>query len=113
MKYQLRHTTHYEYSGSVTLSHNEARILPRSLPWQDCNNTRLVISPTPDRLRERTDFFGNRVVYFSIESLHDSLDVTVSSDIVTRPRLASDFFSSIAWESAVGATGTSKNKDRE
>tara|TARA_R110002126_G_scaffold8783_5_gene40746 strand:- start:1406 stop:2308 length:903 start_codon:yes stop_codon:yes gene_type:complete len=102
MKYQLRHTTHYEYSSAVTLSHNEARILPRDLPWQDCSNTQLVISPTPDRLRERTDFFGNRVVYFSIESLHESLDVTVRSDIVTRPRLAADFFSNIGWEAAVG-----------
>lgn len=103
MRYHLRHTTRYEYSGSVTLSHNEARILPRSLPWQLCDNTSLVISPQPERLRERTDFFGNRVVYFSIESLHESLQVDVNSDIQTlpRPMPSQDFFSSIAWEDAV------------
>ncbi len=103
MRYHLRHTTRYEYSGSVTLSHNEARILPRSLPWQLCENTSMVISPQPERMRERTDFFGNRVVYFSIESLHESLQVDVNSDIQTfpRPRPTQDFFSSIAWEDAV------------
>lgn len=31
MKYQLRHTTRYDYSGQVSLSHNEVRMLPRSL----------------------------------------------------------------------------------
>ncbi len=100
MRYLLRHTTHYQYSGAVTLSHNEARILPRVLPWQDCSNTQLVITPIPDRMRERTDFFGNRVVYFSIESLHESLDVTVTSEIVTHPRASADIFSSISWEQA-------------
>lgn len=101
MKYQLRHTTHYEYSGDVTLSHNEARILPRTLPWQHCENTRLIISPTPERMRERIDFFGNRVVYFSIERVHQNLEVSVTSDIETRARPAQDFFSTIVWEQAV------------
>jgi transglutaminase-like putative cysteine protease len=51
-------------------------------------------------MRERIDFFGNRVVYFSIESLHESLDVTVASEIVTHPRASADIFSSISWEQA-------------
>lgn len=101
MKYQLRHTTRYEYSGDVTLSHNEARILPRSLPWQFCENTQLIISPTPERMRERVDFFGNRVVYFSIERVHHDLEVSVVSDIETRARPTQDFFSTIGWEHAV------------
>ncbi len=103
MKYQLRHTTRYEYSGPVTLSHNEARILPRQLPWQRCDNTRIEIIPAPVRQRERTDFFGNRVVNFSLESLHDSLEVHVFSEVTTSARPAQDFFSSMAWESAVAA----------
>lgn len=102
MKYHLRHTTRYDYSGSVTLSHNEARILPRTLPWQLCDETHLVVTPQPERMRERIDFFGNRVVYFSIERLHDNLQVDVNSVIQTlpRPRPTQDFFSDIAWEDA-------------
>lgn len=104
MKYQLRHSTLYEYSGPVSLSHNEARILPRNLPWQWCTNAKLDISPNPVRMRERIDFFGNRVVYFSLESLHEELQVNVTSDIETRPRPTQDFFSTIAWEQAVRET---------
>lgn len=105
MKYHLRHTTRYDYSGSVTLSHNEARILPRTLPWQLCDETQLVVTPQPERMRERIDFFGNRVVYFSIERLHDNLQVDVNSVIQTlpRPRPTQDFFSDIAWEDAARA----------
>lgn len=104
MKYQLRHSTLYEYSGPVSLSHNEARILPRNLPWQWCTNAKVEISPSPVRMRERVDFSGNRVVYFSLESLHDELQVNVTSDIETRPRPTQDFFSTIAWEQAVRET---------
>ncbi|WOD13083.1 transglutaminase family protein [Pseudomonas sp. NyZ704] len=104
MKYQLRHSTLYEYSGPVSLSHNEARILPRNLPWQWCTNAKLDISPNPVRMRERIDFFGNRVVYFSLESLHEELQVNVTSEIETRPRPTQDFFSTIAWEQAVRET---------
>ncbi|WP_339650343.1 transglutaminase family protein [Halopseudomonas pelagia] len=104
MKYQLRHSTLYEYSGPVSLSHNEARILPRNLPWQWSTNAKLDISPNPVRMRERIDFFGNRVVYFSLESLHEELQVNVTSDIETRPRPTQDFFSTIAWEQAVRET---------
>jgi len=101
MRYQLRHTTHYDYSGSVTLSHNEARLLPRELPWQHCSNSELTISPTAVRQRERIDFFGNRVVYFSIQEVHDSLDVTVSSSLTTLPRPLPDPNVIISWEQAL------------
>ena len=104
MRFQLRHTTRYEYSSSASLSHNEARILPRNLPWQHCANAQVEISTTPMRMRERTDFFGNRVVYFSLEALHDELQVSVTSEIETRPRPTQDFFSTIAWEQAVSDT---------
>jgi transglutaminase-like putative cysteine protease len=86
MKYQLRHTTRYEYSNSVTLSHNEARLLPRDLDWQGCTNTRLLISPPPLSQHERRDFFGNRVVYFAIQEIHNSLEVTLHSQVTTQNR---------------------------
>lgn len=100
MKYTLRHLTRYEYSGPATLSHNEARILPRQLPWQTCSDSQLIINPGAIGLSERLDFFGNRVTYFAIEAVHNSLEVVVSSDIETFPRLAQDFFSGTAWEDA-------------
>ena len=95
MRYQIRHLTRYDYSGQATLSHNEARVLPRNLPWQKCLNSEWQISPKPVRLRERTDFFGNRVAYFSTENVHDSLEVVVVSEVDVSARPAQDIFSTI------------------
>lgn len=100
MKYQLQHTTRYDYSASATLSHNEARLLPRNLPWQVCQNTRLDIQPSPLRMHERRDFFGNRVVYFAIEALHSSLEVTVTSQVTTTPPPVFQADSGPTWEEA-------------
>jgi len=101
MRYQIRHLTRYDYSGQATLSHNEARVLPRNLPWQKCLNSEWQISPKPVRLRERTDFFGNRVAYFSTENVHDSLEVVVVSEVDVSARPAQDIFSTITWPDAV------------
>ncbi|MEX0740423.1 MAG: transglutaminase family protein [Pseudohongiella sp.] len=100
MRYTLRHLTRYEYSGPATLSHNEARILPRQLPWQLCSDTQLIINPGPIGLSERRDFFGNRVTYFAVEAVHNSLEVVVTSSVETWPRPAQDFFSGTGWEEA-------------
>lgn len=101
MKYQLRHTTRYDYSSDVTLSHNEARLLPRNLPWQQVNAAQLSISPQPIRLRERPDFFGNRVSYFTIQDLHSSLEVTLTSEITTLPRQLPPKSMQIRWQDSV------------
>ena len=101
MMYRIRHTTRYDYSGPATLSHNEARMVPRELSWQQCLQYEFSISPAPVRLRERIDFFGNRVAYFSTESVHNSLEVTVTSTVITSARPAQDIFSGVCWEDAV------------
>ena len=101
MKYQLRHTTRYDYTSDVTLSHNEARLLPRDLPWQKVANTLLQISPQPIRVRERQDFFGNRVSYFSIQELHSTLEVTLTSQITTLPRQLPTDDNTLPWSHAI------------
>jgi len=101
MRYRILHKTRYDYSISATLSHNEARMLPRELPWQHCISSAFTIAPTPVQLRERVDFFGNRVAYFSTESVHNSLEVIVTSEVQTMARPTPDIFSSICREDAI------------
>ncbi|WP_136067341.1 transglutaminase family protein [Modicisalibacter radicis] len=88
MIYQLRHTTRYSYSAPVTLCHNEARMLPRELPWQRCEASRIEILPHPAVCSERQDFFGNRILYFAIQDIHQALEVSVRTRLETRPRPA-------------------------
>ncbi|MBR9903940.1 MAG: transglutaminase family protein [Gammaproteobacteria bacterium] len=98
MNYTLRHTTRYHYSAPVTLCHSEARVLPRKTPHQQCGASELQISPMPQVQMERRDVFGNRVLYFAMEDVHQTLDVTVVTPLSTQPLAALPPTSS-AWES--------------
>jgi transglutaminase-like putative cysteine protease len=82
--YRVRHLTRYDYEGRVTLCHNLARLLPRSVAGQEVVSSRLVIDPGPDDQRTHTDLFGNVVTYFSIDVPHDLLAVTAESEVRIR-----------------------------
>lgn len=81
MKYTVRHKTSYTYHEPVSLCHNIARLLPRNTKDQTCINSRIDIHPHPDKVNEYEDFFGNKVIYFSIEKEHLELTVNVTSEI--------------------------------
>jgi transglutaminase-like putative cysteine protease len=81
MKYIVQHTTSYTYLEPVSLCHNIARLVPRNTREQVCNNTSILITPEPDRINEYEDFFGNKVIYFSIEKEHWELTVNVTSEV--------------------------------
>lgn len=100
MRYRLRHTTRYEYSSAVTLSHNEARLKVRELPWQHGEHAAFAIEPTASRLHERHDFFGNHVLYFAIQDVHDAMAVTATSEVTTDAALLPQFNCNYTWEQA-------------
>ncbi len=82
MKYRVVHRTEYEYSEPADLCYNESRLQPRDFSRQTCQASVLVIEPTPVDYRERCDFFGNRVAYFTIQKPHDRLVVTATSEVL-------------------------------
>ena len=55
--------------------------MPRDSRDQICRNTTIHIKPQPDRINEYEDFFGNKVIYFSIEKEHWELTVHVTSEV--------------------------------
>jgi transglutaminase-like putative cysteine protease len=81
MKYTIQHKTAYTYLEPVSLCHNIARLVPRNTSEQICKNTHILIEPKPDRINEYEDFFGNKVIYFSIEKEHWELTVNVTSEV--------------------------------
>jgi transglutaminase-like putative cysteine protease len=81
MKYTIQHKTVYAYLEPVSLCHNIARLVPRNTREQTCTNTHILISPEPDRINEYEDFFGNKIIYFSIEKEHRELSVQVTSEV--------------------------------
>lgn len=98
MNYRVTHTTDYQYSDPVEISWNKACLLPRDTPRQRCLSSQLHITPDPVTVRERTDCFGNRTHYFSLEKPHPALVVTAISEVSVRPAADVTLLGKTPWE---------------
>jgi transglutaminase-like putative cysteine protease len=96
-RYRVTHRTAYRYEKTVSASYGQMHLLPRSAEGQTCQTTRVSIEPTPDDLRERTDYFGNRAAFYAIHSEHTGLTVTTTSD-VTVDRGGLGLIDAPSWE---------------
>jgi transglutaminase-like putative cysteine protease len=100
MRFRITHKTHYIYSESVSLCHNEIRLSPRNLSRQNRVSSKITIEPPPNVYHERKDFFGNHVSYFAIQHPHEHLTVTALSEVTTEAECGHiDFSSDAPWES--------------
>lgn len=86
------HRTVYRYSAPVTVSQHAARVEPRALPNQHLESFSLRIEPDPSIRKVRTDYFGNRACFFSIQQVHSRLEIVAESRVtladVTPPVLS-------------------------
>ena len=98
IRYRVTHVTEYRYTASVPQCQNEAHLLPRATPRQECEHTQLRIEPSPAVCQGREDFFGNRVTYFAIQEPHASLSVTARSEVLIVPIALPQLQASPAWE---------------
>ena len=98
IRYRVTHVTEYRYTASVPQCQNEAHLLPRATPRQECEHTKLRIEPSPAVCQDREDFFGNRVTYFAIQEPHASLSVTARSEVLIVPIALPQLRASPAWE---------------
>ena len=76
MKLLATHVTRYLYSGEVSMCNTEVHLQPRSREHQTILEFDLQVSPTPDSLLSREDYFGNEVTFFSIAEPHRELIIT-------------------------------------
>jgi transglutaminase-like putative cysteine protease len=79
--YRVVHETKYEYQSKVSSSYGQLCMLPREFPGQRCVDDALVIEPDPHDVRERIDYFGNRVAYFTVQQGHRQLTIRASSEV--------------------------------
>ncbi|OZI05450.1 transglutaminase [Siphonobacter sp. BAB-5385] len=92
MNYKLVHQTQYTYTGNVNNYHGIACLMPKISPRQNCTNFALQITPMPDEISQRTDYFGNTLHHFSIHQPHTQLTVLATSMIETRSSIITDLF---------------------
>ncbi|MBF0158078.1 MAG: transglutaminase family protein [Magnetococcales bacterium] len=86
MRYRIEHLTRYQYSEAVTVCHNLAHLIPRSMDHQEVVQRTLHVTPTPAVLYESTDYFNNCLHYFEVLEPHQQLEVLASSEVVVLPR---------------------------
>ena len=102
-RYRVTHTTEYRYAAAVSQCQNEAHLLPRSTPRQQCESEDLQIRPWPALRHDRHDFFGNRATYFAVHEPHDVLSVTVESRVRINADSPPDVQASPSWEAVARA----------
>jgi transglutaminase-like putative cysteine protease len=85
MRYTISHTTAYDYSDEVSVSHHLARLKPRTMPGQRCVSYEQAIEPTPAARSEHDDYFGNNVAFFAIHTPHEHLQVHARSEVDVSP----------------------------
>ena len=104
VNYEVVHTTEYDYSESVAVSHHLARLSPRVLPYQQRLDHDLQIEPAPAVMTTHTDYFGNAVTYFAMQGAHKRLTVRARSRVTlltTSPPVPSD---TPPWEAVADRT---------
>ena len=112
MNYRVTHSTRYTYSKPVGVCWNKACLLPRETLQQKCLSSTLQITPVSSDVRERKDFFGNRITHFSIQSSHKELLVTAISEVSVFP--PANLFSTedhSSWESVQNRLSASSNHE--
>ncbi len=80
-RYRVIHETTYRYETPVTSSFGQLCLLPRDFDGQRCTSSSVQISPQPSDQRERVDYFGNRVAYFTLQHPHQLLTISASSEV--------------------------------
>jgi transglutaminase-like putative cysteine protease len=102
MNYSITHRTLYEYTAPVTVSHHVTRLEPRESNTQACERFTLKISPEPTLRKSRQDYFGNQLCFFSIQEIHNQLEIVTQSRVKVTARKRVPAESTPAWESVQG-----------
>jgi transglutaminase-like putative cysteine protease len=82
MTYRIVHKTTYTYKHPVSFGDHVTYLVPRTKPHHVCTSHELVVKPAPYALRERPDYFDNRVTFFTIDDPHEELIIEAHSKVV-------------------------------
>jgi transglutaminase-like putative cysteine protease len=100
VNYEITHRTLYEYAAPVSVSQHVARLTPRGTATQACEMFGLEIAPVPTLRQTRTDYFGNELCLFSIQEIHQQLEIVTKSRVSVQVREKVVAETSLAWEEA-------------
>jgi transglutaminase-like putative cysteine protease len=103
MHYRVRHTTTYTYADSVDLASHLVHLSPRPLSYQNVIHANLVATPTPLRMTEGKDHFGNHIAWIFFDQPHSRFEVTLHAQVdVLFPKVP-DPVATPPWEDVAAA----------
>lgn len=112
MKYRISHTSRYDYAGAVPIGYNRVYLTPRNSPAQECLRSQLEVEPVPAVFGQRTqDYYGNEVIFFTVQEQHSVLEVTARSEVQLTPILPPEPGATPPWEQIAAAMR--QPRDRE
>ncbi|MDQ1716778.1 MAG: hypothetical protein QOE89_731 [Pseudonocardiales bacterium] len=98
-RYELVHSTRYDYQAPVERSYGRAHLKPRDCGGQRCISTSIEITPPPSDISDHVDYFGNISTFYLVRRRHTSLTVTARSEVeVERPPPPLAELSDLSWE---------------
>jgi transglutaminase-like putative cysteine protease len=101
--YDIEHSTVFDYSQPVSMSHQLLHLVPRPHGRQRVLRSDLVVAPSPANQFTRRDYFGNEVTYVTVQEPHERLLVRASSRVDVAPPNLPLFDFGPTWEEAVAA----------
>ena len=104
-RYDVVHTTEYDYADPVAVSHHLARLQPRTLPYQVCEAHELAIEPAPAFSNGFEDYFGNQTTFFAVQKPHTRLIVKARSRVSITADAPPDPASTSAWDGPAARNG--------
>jgi transglutaminase-like putative cysteine protease len=103
-EYEVLHSTEYDYSESVAVSHHLAHLSPRALPHQQCLHHDLQIEPAPAVKTTHMDYFGNPVTFFAMQGAHKRLTVRARSRVILEAKSVPSPSDTPPWEKVADHT---------
>jgi transglutaminase-like putative cysteine protease len=102
MIYRIVHRTTCRYRHPVSVGKHVACLRPRSLPYQQLEQSELYIEPTPATMTERIDYFGNLLCFFTVQEPHKELVVEARCEVKMKDETTSWPQDSLPWEEVIG-----------
>ena len=83
MRFEIVHTTTYDFSEPVFLEPHTLRLRPRDDAWQHLRSYSLDVVPSPAGLSHGVDAVGNAAAWAWFNGEHEKLEVTIETVVET------------------------------
>jgi len=112
MKYHIEHVTEYAYSEPASLSYNEVFLRIRNTPTQQVTQYSIDITPTPLKVIERVDYFGNICRTFMVQQPHQRMKIHSSCVVETLKCPNPDPVTTSKWELTAQQLASPKTEEQ-